>query len=231
MPWQRLIQETLAANLALPEQKLVTFTWGNVSSCDRKEGLVAIKPSGVPYDKLEARHIVVVDLNGKVIHGTYRPSSDLLTHLELYKAFPEAGGLVHTHSRWATAWAQAGRDLPVFGTTHADYFYGSIPCTRPMSEQEVKQDYEKNTGLLIVETFRKRQLDAASMPGVLVASHGPFTWGRDAAEAVHNAVVLEECAMMGLHTLVLDPDRQSIPGYLLEKHYKRKHGSGAYYGQ
>ncbi len=231
MPWQKLIQAALSANLALPAHQLVTFTWGNVSSCDQAQGLVAIKPSGIPYAELQTRHIVVVDMSGKVVHGTYRPSSDLATHLELYREFPQLGGLVHTHSRWATAWAQAGHSLPVFGTTHADYFYGPVPCTRFLTKAEVEQDYEKNTGRLIVDTFREKKLDPVAMPGVLVAGHGPFTWGKDAAEAVHNAVVLEECAMMGLHTRLLDPGRKALPDYLLDKHYRRKHGDTAYYGQ
>ncbi|MEA4888975.1 MAG: L-ribulose-5-phosphate 4-epimerase [Clostridiaceae bacterium] len=227
----RLIEEALQANLALPAHRLVVFTWGNVSAIDRERGLVAIKPSGVPYDKLEARHMVVVDLSGKVVSGTYRPSSDTATHLELYKNFPDIGGVVHTHSRWATAWAQAGLDLPAMGTTHADYFYGSVPCTRNLNLDEIETDYEGHTGRVIVETFRQRQLNPDAIPGVLVAGHGPFTWGGDALEAVYHAVVLEECAMMALQTRLLNPDQPAISQNLLDKHYLRKHGSGAYYGQ
>jgi L-ribulose-5-phosphate 4-epimerase len=231
MTMDKLINDTLAANLALPIHNLVTFTWGNVSTCDRELGLVAIKPSGVPYDQLQARHIVVLDLEGKVVNGTYRPSSDTATHLELYRRFPEIGGIVHTHSRWATAWAQAGRDLPALGTTHADYFYGAVPCTRSLTPQEIDQDYELNTGKVIIETFLARRLDPVAMPGVLVVNHGPFTWGSDAAQAVHNAVVLEECAMMALHACQLNPQLQPVDEHLLRKHYDRKHGGNAYYGQ
>jgi len=231
MKLDQLIQNTLTANLALPKYSLVTFTWGNVSACDRELGLIAIKPSGVPYEELQARHIVVLDIDGKVVGGTYRPSSDTATHLELYRRFPEIGGIVHTHSRWATAWAQAGRDLPALGTTHADYFYGDVPCTRRLTAEEIEQDYELNTGRVIVETFRDRQLDPVAMPGVLVVNHGPFTWGCDAAQAVHNAVVLEECAMMALHACQLNPQLQKVDEPLLRRHYERKHGSGAYYGQ
>jgi L-ribulose-5-phosphate 4-epimerase len=226
-----LIQETLAANLALPEHKLVVFTWGNVSAIDRDLGLVVIKPSGVPYDKLEARHMVVLDLDGKVINGTYRPSSDTATHLELYRKFPAIQGIVHTHSRWATIWAQAGRDLPAFGTTHADYYYGTVPCTRKLSQSEIEKDYELNTGKVIVETFNERKLKAEDIPAVLVDGHGPFTWGKSAADALHNAVVLEECAMMAWHSLMLQPDLSPLDQHLLDKHYLRKHGKNAYYGQ
>lgn len=226
-----LIQETLAANLALPEHQLVVFTWGNVSAIDRELGLVVIKPSGVPYDRLEARHMVVLDLDGKVINGTYRPSSDTATHLELYRKFPSVQGIVHTHSRWATIWAQAGRDLPAFGTTHADYYYGTVPCTRKLSQSEIEKDYELNTGKVIIETFKERGVKASDIPGVLVDGHGPFTWGKNAADAVHNAVVLEECAMMAWHSLMLQPDLSALDQHLLDKHYLRKHGKNAYYGQ
>ena len=231
MTLEKLIQDTLEANMALPAYSLVTFTWGNVSACDRDTGLVAIKPSGVPYDQLQTRHMVVMDLDGKVVNGTYRPSSDTATHLELYRSFPAIGGVVHTHSRWATAWAQAGRDLPALGTTHADYFFGPVPCTRGLKPAEIEHDYEQNTGRVIVETFGDRRLDPVAMPGVLVVNHGPFTWGGTAGEAVHNAVVLEECAMMALHACALNPQLQAIDDHLLRKHYERKHGGTAYYGQ
>ncbi len=227
----QLIKETLQANLDLPAHKLVVFTWGNVSAIDRERGLVAIKPSGVPYDQLEARHIVVMDLDGNVRSGTYKPSSDTATHLELYRSFPNIQGIVHTHSRWATIWAQACRDLPAYGTTHADYFYGSIPCTRGMTKNEIDQEYELNTGKVIVETFKERDLKAAAVPAVLVAGHGPFAWGKDASDAVHNAVVLEECAMMAWHAKLLQPDLSTLDQNLLDKHYLRKHGKNAYYGQ
>lgn len=227
----KLIKETLQANLDLPKHQLVVFTWGNVSAIDRERGLMIIKPSGVPYDQLEERHMVIVDLDGKVIGGTYKPSSDTATHLELYRCFPTLGGIVHTHSRWATAWAQANLDLPAFGTTHADYFYGDVPCTRLLTPAEIETDYELNTGRVIIETFEKRSLDPAAVPAVLVAGHGPFAWGTSATDAVHNAVVLEECAMMSLHTRMLNPARPSIDQVLLDKHYLRKHGKNAYYGQ
>lgn len=231
MEIEQLIEAVLQANLDLPRHQLVTFTWGNVSAIDRERGLVVIKPSGVAYEELEARQMVVLDLEGKIRHGTYRPSSDTPTHLALYQRYPQIGGIVHTHSRWATAWAQACLDLPAFGTTHADYFYGDVPCTRQLTKQEIENDYESNTGKVIIETFEQRSIDPAAIPGVLVASHGPFTWGKHAADAVHNAVVLEECAMMGLQARSLRPDLQSVGQHLLDKHYYRKHGSGAYYGQ
>lgn len=217
------------ANLQLPAHRLVTFTWGNVSGIDSERKFVVIKPSGVEYDELEPEDMVVVSLeDGKVIEGDYKPSSDTPTHLELYRAFPKIGGIVHTHSRWATCWAQAGRDLPAYGTTHADYFYGSIPCTRQMTSQEIAGDYEAETGKVIVETFTEKK--AAQVPGVLVYSHGPFAWGKDPAEAVHNAVVLEEVAMMAVYT-EQQGNHASIQQALLDKHYLRKHGESAYYGQ
>ncbi|MGI6333900.1 MAG: L-ribulose-5-phosphate 4-epimerase [Saccharofermentanales bacterium] len=228
---ENLTVRTLRANLDLPAHRLVVFTWGNVSAVDREKGLIYIKPSGVPYDHLEPRHIVTCDLDGKVVGGTYRPSSDTLTHLELYHHFPNIGGIVHTHSRWATIWAQACLDLPALGTTHADYFYGDIPCTRHLTDEEINGNYEKETGRVIVETFRNRNLDPDAVSGVLVAGHGPFVWGAGPEDAVQNAVVLEECAMMAYHTRLLSPGRMSLDQDLLDRHYQRKHGKNAYYGQ
>lgn len=225
------IREVLAANLALPKYGMVTFTWGNVSAIDRERQLVVIKPSGVAYDEMKVEHMVVLDMSGRVIQGACRPSSDTETHLELYRAFSSIGGVVHTHSRWATAWAQAGKGLPAFGTTHADYFYGEIPCTRPLSLSEIQKEYELNTGRVIVETFLERGIDPSAVPGVLVSGHGPFAWGKDAHDAVHNAVVMEEVAMMALQTLQLHPGCPPIDQTLLDKHYLRKHGKHAYYGQ
>ncbi len=218
-----------AANLRLPEHGLVTFTWGNVSGIDRARGLVVIKPSGVDYAGMTADDMVVVDLYGNVVEGRWKPSSDTATHVELYKAFPNIGGIVHTHSRWATSFAQAGVPIPAMGTTHGDYFYGDIPCTRPMTAAEIAGDYEKETGLVIVETFADKDPDA--IPGVLVFSHGPFAWGTDPLNAVHNAVVMEEVAFMDFHALMLDPGHRTMQQELLDKHYLRKHGKGAYYGQ
>ncbi len=229
---QQLRRLVWAANRELPRQGLVTYTWGNVSAIDRDRGLVVIKPSGVAYEELTPENLVVVALaDGRVVEGDLRPSSDTATHLELYRAFPAAGGIVHTHSTHATAWAQAGRDLPCYGTTHADNFYGAVPCARPLTAREVETDYEKNTGLVIAETFQARGLDPVATPGVLCAFHGPFTWGRDAAQAVENAVVLEEVARMALLTRQIDPGAQPAPDYLVEKHYQRKHGPHASYGQ
>ena len=224
-----LKQQVLKANLELPAKGLVVYTWGNVSAIDRKAGLVVIKASGIPYEAMTAGHMVVTDLDGKVLEGDLRPSSDLPTHLELYKHFPEVGGIVHTHSTWATIWSQAGRGIPVLGTTHADYFYGEIPCTRTMTAAEIEQDYEANTGSVIVETFQAR--NPSHLPGVLVNNHGPFSWGKDAAEAVHNGVVLEALAQMAYFTLSLNPQAGSISPVLLDKHFLRKHGTSAYYGQ
>ena len=217
------------ANLLLPQYGLVTFTWGNVSGIDRESGLVVIKPSGVPYEGMKAEDMVVVDLDGSVVEGKWKPSSDTATHVELYKAFPDCGGIVHTHSRWATTFAQAGRGIPAMGTTQADYFYGEIPCTRPMTEEEIRGAYEKETGKVIVEAFAGR--DPAAVPGVLVYSHGPFAWGSDPMNAVHNAVVMEEVAFMDWHAMMLEPGRGPMQQVLLDKHYLRKHGKNAYYGQ
>ena len=226
---EELKQQVLEANLLLPKYQLVTFTWGNVSGIDRERGLVVIKPSGVPYEGMTAEDMVVVDLEGRVAEGEWRPSSDTATHLELYKAFPACGGVVHTHSRWATTFAQAGRGIPAMGTTQGDYFYGAIPCTRPMTGEEIRGEYEEETGKVIVETFRGK--DPAAVPGVLVFSHGPFAWGKDPLEAVHNAVVMEEVAFMDWHAMVLNPELGPMQQTLLDKHYLRKHGKNAYYGQ
>ena len=228
---ERLKKEVLAANLQLPEHGLVTFTWGNVSGIDREQGLVVIKPSGVPYEELKIDDLVVLDLNGRIIEGTLRPSSDTPTHLALYRAFSQIGGIVHTHSPWATSWAQAGQAIPALGTTHADYFYGAIPCTRTLTQEEIERGYELETGNVIIETFEKEGLDPVSMPGVLLSGHAPFSWGKNPNEAVHNAVVLEEVAKMALNTFQLNPQMKPIDQFLLDKHYLRKHGVNAYYGQ
>ena len=219
------------ANLELPRYGLVTFTWGNVSAIDRETGLVVIKPSGVEYDGMQPEDMVVVDLDGKVVEGKYKPSSDTPTHVALYKAFPAIGGIVHTHSRWATTFAQAKMGVPALGTTHGDYFYGEIPCTRLMTAAEIGGEYEKETGNVIIETFHERNIDVAQVPAVLVASHGPFAWGKDAMEAVHNAVVLEEVSFMALNAMQLNPQLGPMQQELLDKHYLRKHGKNAYYGQ
>jgi len=226
---ERLKEEVYLANMELPKRGLVTYTWGNVSGIDREQGLFVIKPSGVPYEELKPEDMVVLDLKGNKVEGKYNPSSDTPTHLELYLAFPEIGGIVHTHSPAATAWAQAGRSLPCYGTTHADYFYGEVPCTRSLTEEEVREDYEKNTGLVIIETFRN--INPVYVPGVLVKNHGVFTWGKDAAEAVHNSVVLEEVAKMNLMTEILNHNMVPAPQYIQDKHFMRKHGPNAYYGQ
>ncbi len=229
---EQLKEEVLQANLDLPKHGLVTFTWGNVSAVDREKGGIVIKPSGVEYDVMQADDMVVVDLQtGKVVEGDKKPSSDTPTHLKLYREFADIGGIVHTHSRHATTWAQAHRDLPALGTTHADYFYGSIPCTRLMTDAEIQGEYELDTGTVIVETFTKRNINPNDVPAVLVASHGPFAWGKDAHTAVHNAVVLEEIAYMNLFALQLNPTLPSMQQVLLDKHYLRKHGKNAYYGQ
>lgn len=226
---ERLKEEVLKANLLLPQFGLVTFTWGNVSGIDREKGLVVIKPSGVEYDTMTADDMVVTDLDGNVVEGKYKPSSDTPTHVELYKAFPNIGGIVHTHSRGATSFAQAHRDIPALGTTHGDYFYGDIPCTRLMTPQEIGGEYEKETGKVIIETFKDKDPDA--IPAVLVASHGPFSWGKTPYEAVHNAVVLEEVSFMALQAITLNPEIRRMQSELLDKHYLRKHGKNAYYGQ
>lgn len=234
--WRKLMLEKLKedvcnANLALPKYHLVTFTWGNVSAYDAETGLMVIKPSGVEYDVMKPEHMVVVEVaTGKVVEGSLKPSSDTPTHRELYKAFPGVGGITHTHSRWATIFAQAGRGIPAYGTTQGDYFYGEIACTRRMTPAEIAGDYEKDTGTVIIETFHG--IDPLSIPSVLVHSHGPFSWGTDAAESVHNAVVLEECAMMAWHSLMLSGGTlRPMQQELLDKHYLRKHGKDAYYGQ
>ena len=225
-----LKEKVLKANLLLPKYHLVTFTWGNVSEIDREKQVIAIKPSGVEYDHMQIDDIVIVDLAGNIIEGTLNPSSDTPTHLELYKAYPNIGGIVHTHSTHATVWAQAGKDIPALGTTHADYFYGDIPCARSLSAQEIQHDYEKNTGLVIVEEFSNRKLDPVAMSGVLVSGHAPFCWGKDSFDAVHNAVVMEEVAKMAISTCFLNP-LAHIDQNLSDKHYFRKHGANAYYGQ
>lgn len=219
------------ANLELPKYGLVTFTWGNVSAIDKETGLVVIKPSGVEYDGMKPENMVVVDLDGKVVEGQYKPSSDTPTHVALYKAFPSMGGIVHTHSRWATTFAQSKIGIPALGTTHGDYFYGEIPCTRLMTPEEIEGEYEKETGNVIIETLRLKGIDPSQVPAALVASHGPFAWGKDAMEAVHNAVVLEEVAFMAFHCLQLNRDAEPMQQELLDKHYLRKHGANAYYGQ
>ncbi len=225
---EQLKAEVCKANLDLVKHNLVVFTWGNVSAIDRATKLVVIKPSGVSYDAMTADDMVVVDLDGKVVEGKLNPSSDTPTHLELYKAWPAIGGVVHTHSRWATVFAQAGMDIPALGTTHGDDFYGAIPCTRKMTPAEIAGAYEKETGSVILETVGDSALD---VPAVLVHSHGPFAWGKSAADAVHNAVVLEEVAFMAWHTLMLNPAHGVMQQELLDKHFLRKHGANAYYGQ
>ena len=226
---EQLKQKVLKANLDLVKHNLVTFTWGNVSGIDREKGLVVIKPSGVEYDTMTADDMVVIDLDGNVAEGKWKPSSDTPTHLVLYKAFKNIGSIVHTHSRNATSFAQAGRDIAAYGTTHADYFYGDIPCTRKMTTEEIAGEYEKETGNVIVETFRNKSPD--DIPAVLVNSHGPFAWGSDPDNAVHNAVVLEEVAFMALQTELLNANACKMQQELLDKHYLRKHGKDAYYGQ
>lgn len=226
---EELKKAVYEANMLLPKYNLVTFTWGNVSQIDRETGYFAIKPSGVDYDKLTPDDMVIMDLEGNKIEGRYNPSSDTPTHLELYRAFPKIGGVVHTHSPWATSWAQAGRGIPCYGTTHADYMYGEIPCVRCLTKEEIDTAYEKNTGLLIVDLFKDKDYEA--VPAVLCKNHGPFAWGKDAHEAVHNAVVLEEVAKMASRCELINPQVKPAPQDLQDKHYFRKHGANAYYGQ
>lgn len=227
---ENLKEEVLKANLLLPKHSLVTFTWGNVSAVDREANAIIIKPSGVSYDDMAADDMVVVSLEtGEVLEGRYKPSSDTPTHLMLYRAFGDIGAIVHTHSRWATSFAQAGMGIVPMGTTHADYFYGEIPCTRQMTKEEIFGEYEYETGNVIIEAFKDK--DPTEIPAVLVKNHGPFVWGKDAMEAVHNAVVLEEIAFMNYHAISLNPSAERIPQELLDKHYLRKHGNDAYYGQ
>lgn len=226
---EELKQKVYEANMELPKRNLVTYTWGNVSGIDREKGLFVIKPSGVNYEDLKPEDMVVIDLDGNRVEGRYNPSTDTATHLELYKAFPEIGGVVHTHSPWATVWAQAGRSIPSYGTTHADYFYGEIPCARSLTPDEIEEAYEKNTGKVIIEAFSDK--NPMYVPGVLCTNHGPFTWGKDAAGAVYNAVVLEEVAKMAHYTEMIRPDVTPIPKPLMDKHFLRKHGANAYYGQ
>ena len=225
---EELKKRVYEANMLLPKYGLVTFTWGNVSEIDRETGYVAIKPSGVDYEKLRPEDMVIVDLDGKVVEGHYNPSSDTPTKVELYKAFSNIGGIVHTHSPWATSWAQAGRGIPCYGTTHADYLYGTVPCVRNLTKEELKA-YEVNTGVLIAEAFQTNDYEA--MPAVLCKNHGPFTWGKDGLEAVHNAVVLEEVAKMAARCEMINPKVGPAPQELMDKHYYRKHGENAYYGQ
>ena len=226
---EKLKQQVYEANMELPEKGLITYTWGNVSGIDREKGLFVIKPSGVPYEELKPEDMVVMNLQGEKVEGDLNPSSDTPTHLELYKAFEKLGGIVHTHSPWATSWAQAGRAIPCYGTTHADYFYGQIPCARSLTKEEIEGNYEENTGRVIIEAFAEGNPEY--VPGILCANHGPFTWGKDAAEAVHNAVVLEEVAKMAYRTEQLRNQTVGAPGYLQDKHFFRKHGENVYYGQ
>lgn len=226
---EELKNRVYQANMLLPQHNLVTFTWGNVSEIDRKTNYFAIKPSGIPYDSLKPNDMIIVDLDGNVVEGSHAPSSDTATHIELYKAFPTIGGIVHTHSPAATSWAQAGRSIPCYGTTHADYMYGEIPCIRNLTKAEIQNNYEKNTGLAIAEYFSNH--DYVSMPAVLCKNHGPFTWGKDGLEAVHNAVVLEEISKMATDCESLNSSIFTMPQELIDKHYFRKHGPNSYYGQ
>jgi L-ribulose-5-phosphate 4-epimerase len=231
MNLQSLKHRVLQANLDLPRLGLVSFTWGNVSARDPRSGAVVIKPSGLPYESMTADDMVVVDLEGKVLEGARKPSSDLATHLELYRSFPAVGGIVHTHSNWATVWAQACREIPALGTTHADYFRGAIPCTSVLTVEQTQGAYERETGVAIVDRFREGGIDPVEMPAVLVANHGPFVWGPDAETAIHNAAVLELTAQMAFLTLQLNAGLPAMPSHLLDRHFLRKHGPDAYYGQ
>ncbi|MBR2765019.1 MAG: L-ribulose-5-phosphate 4-epimerase [Blautia sp.] len=228
---EKLKQQVYEANMLLPKHHLVTFTWGNVSGIDRESGLFVIKPSGVEYDELTPESMVVVDLDGNVVEGDFNPSSDTETHRILYRHFENIGGIVHTHSPWATSWAQAGRAIPCYGTTHADYIYGEVPCVRNLTREEIDEAYELNTGVLIVDHFKENNIDYDAVPCVLCKNHGPFTWGKDANNAVHNAVVLEECAKTAARCELINPQVQPAPQELQDKHYYRKHGANAYYGQ
>lgn len=228
---EELKRAVYEANMELPRRHLITYTWGNVSGIDREKGLFVIKPSGVSYDDLGPDDMVVVDLEGKVVEGKLNPSSDTKTHMVLYNAFPSMGGIVHTHSSFATSWAQAARDIPCYGTTHADYFYGCIPCSRSLTPDEVNEDYEGNTGHVIVETINERKIDPVAVPAIICSNHGPFTWGKNAAEAVYHAVVLEEVAKMAAFSELINPKIQPAPQHVQDKHYLRKHGPNAYYGQ
>jgi L-ribulose-5-phosphate 4-epimerase len=228
---EQLKKEVYEANMQLPRYGLVTFTWGNVSAIDRESGLFVIKPSGVEYDKLTAEDMVVVDLSGNKVEGRYNPSSDTATHAVLYSRFKDIGGVVHTHSSWATSWAQAGRGIPCYGTTHADYIYGEVPCVRNLTREEIDAGYERNTGVLIADYFEERGINPTDVPAVLCKNHGPFVWGKNAAEAVHNAVVLEEVAKMAARCEVINREVKPAPQELCDKHYYRKHGKNAYYGQ
>lgn len=228
---KKLKKQVYEANMLLPKHGLITFTWGNVSGVDRKRGLIVIKPSGVEYDQMTPDDMVVLTLDGEKVEGDLNPSSDTPTHIELYNAFPNIGGIVHTHSTWSTAFAQSGRDIPPLGTTHGDYFYGAIPCTEKMTPEAIAGEYEKETGLIIIDTFKKRNINPDMVPAVNVCSHGPFAWGTDPFDAVHNAVVLEQLAKMAMLDLLLDKDIKPMQQELLDKHYLRKHGENAYYGQ
>ena len=228
---EELKKKVYEANMELPRYGLVTFTWGNVSGIDREKGLFVIKPSGVDYDKMTWEDMVVMDLEGNKVEGKFKPSSDTPTHLELYKAFPEIGGIVHTHSSYATSWAQAGRSIPCYGTTHADYIYGEVPCVRCLTKEEIEEAYETNTGHLIVNEFKRMNKDPMAVPAVLCKNHGPFAWGKNADKAVYNGTVLEEICKMAFNTLALNPAAKNLPDYIVDKHYLRKHGPNAYYGQ
>ena len=228
---EQLKKDVLKANLELVSQGLVIYTWGNVSALDKETNLVVIKPSGVGYDNMKAEDMVVVDLDGNIIEGSLKPSSDTPTHLALYKKYPNMGGIVHTHSEWATSWAQSERDIPAYGTTHCDYFYGDIPCTRQLTKKEIESEYEVNTGNVIIETIESRDYDPMSIPAIIVGHHGPFSWGKDAFDAVHNAKVMEEVAKMAFRVEKINPNHRKVSKDLLDKHYLRKHGDNAYYGQ